>query len=90
MFKKKKLTGKKQDNVFQLKISVDTTEVKYIFKIDDRGFPGGSVRHSFDPWARKISRAVEQLSSQLLSLCSRAWELQPLSLLATAPEVCTP
>ena len=23
--------------------NVDTTEVKYILKIDDRGFPGGSV-----------------------------------------------
>ena len=35
-------------------------------------------RHGFDPWSGKIPYAKEQLSPQLLSLCSRAWESQLL------------
>ena len=45
-------------------------------------------RHRFNPWSRKMPHAAEQLP-QLLSLCSRAWELQllkPAHLRAGVPQ----
>ena len=52
------------------------------------GFPGGSVVENppanagdeFNPWSGKIPQAEGQISlcTQLVSLCSRAWELQLL------------
>ena len=35
-------------------------------------------RHGSNHWSRKIPRVAEQLSPQLLSLCSRAWKPQLL------------
>ena len=61
------------------------------------GFPGGSVvktppanavDNGFHPWFRKLPHATEQLSPgapQLLNLCSRAQELQLLSLHSLEP-----
>ena len=61
------------------------------------GFPGGSVvetppanavDNGLHPWFRKIPHAPEQLSPgtpQPLSLCSRAQELQLLSLHSLEP-----
>ena len=49
-------------------------------------------RHGFNPWSRKIPHAMEQRSPcpQLLSLCSRAQELQLLSPRATTTEARVP
>ena len=66
------------------------------------GFPGGSVvetppanavDNGLHPWFRKIPHAPEQLSPgtpQPLNLCSRAQELQLLSLHTPATESCKP
>ena len=49
-----------------------------------RGFPTREEsdcqckRHGSDHWSREIPRVAEQLSPQLLSLCSRAWKPQLL------------
>ena len=75
---------------------VELNWTELICKIDNRGFPSASVvknppANVEDPWSGKIPLTLEQLSHapQLLSLCSRAQELQLLSPRAAAPEVCT-
>ena len=49
-------------------------------------------RHRFDLWSRRILHATEQLScaTELLSLRSRAWELQLLNPCAAPTEACEP
>ena len=51
-----------------------------------------SARDKFKPWLGKIPHAAEQLrpSAQLLRLCSRAHEPQPLSLCVAAIEILVP
>ena len=65
------------------------------------GFPGGSALRNLsanagdtgsvlDPEDPMCHRAAQPIHHQLLSLCSRAWEIQLLHSRATATEACQP